>query len=99
MRENCSRNVKFVGLRPRGFSLDVLTTVSFLNIVTFLGVNHYILEVIFYLKLKMGYAISKLSANFKLVKLLKRVLKNATSFSDPRSLKDTVLFSCFSVIL
>ena len=46
----------------------------------------------------MEYAISKLSANFKLVKLLKRVLKNATSFSDPRTLKDTVLFSCLSVI-
>ena len=38
---------------------------------------------------QMAFAISKLSANSKLVKLLKRVLKNAASFSDPRTLKDT----------
>ena len=37
----------------------------------------------------MECAISNLSANSKLVKLLKRLLKNAASFSDPRTLKDT----------
>ena len=33
-----------MGLQPRGFSLDVVTAVSFLNIVTFLGVGHCILK-------------------------------------------------------
>ena len=47
----------------------------------------------------MECAISNLSANSKLVKLLKRLLKNAASFSDPRTLKDTdSSFQLFSVI-
>ena len=47
----------------------------------------------------MECAISKLSANSKLVKLVKRVLKNAASFGDPRTLKDTdSFFQLFSVI-
>ena len=33
------------------YDLDVVTVVSFLNIVTFLGVGHYILKIIVYLKL------------------------------------------------
>ena len=47
----------------------------------------------------MECAVSKLSANSKLVKLVKRVLKNAASFGDPRTLKDTdSSFQLFSVI-
>ena len=43
-----------MGLRPRGLiDLDVVTAVSFLNIVTFLGVGHYILEIMVYLKLSI----------------------------------------------